>query len=128
MYTIGDFLIRTKNAYMARKREMETPYSNVANNIAKVLVKEGMLKSVEKKTEKNRSYLKISLSYVEGMPVLQEIKIISTPSVHKYKTRRQINRTMRDLGFYLISTSKGIMTDQAARKQGLGGEVLAQIY
>src|SRR3989344_1321000 len=111
MYTIGDFLIRTKNAYMARKREMETPYSNV-----------------EKKTEKNRSYLKISLSYVEGMPVLQEIKIISTPSVHKYKTRRQINRTMRDLGFYLISTSKGIMTDQAARKQGLGGEVLAQIY
>jgi len=128
MYTIGDFLIRTKNAYMARKKEIEMPYSNVASNIAKVLVKEGMLKSVEKKTEKNKNYLKIALNYTEGLPVLQEIKIISTPSVHKYKTRRQVNRTRRDLGFYLISTSQGIMTDEQAKKHGLGGEVLAQIY
>ena len=127
MYTIGDFLIRIKNGYMAHRRTVEVPYSRVAESIGKILVAEGYLKDLKVAEEGVFKVLKFDLTYQKGDPAIHDIQIISRPSVQVYANKIKLNNLNRDIGMYIVSTSKGVMTGDQALKQSLGGEVLCQV-
>ena len=127
-YTTGDFLIRIKNAYMARKRELETPYSGVLYSIAKILKDEGYIKNFSKGEKEKKKVLKLELLYKDKKPVLEDVVIISKPSVHIYAGKNEIPRSRGGFGITIVSTSRGIMTDKSARSENIGGEVICKIY
>src|SRR3990172_5484818 len=118
-YTTGDFLIRIKNAYMARKRELETPYSGVLYSIAKILKDEGYIKNFSKGEKEKKKVLKLELLYKDKKPVLEDVVIISKPSVHIYAGKNEIPRSRGGFGITIVSTSRGIMTDKSARSENI---------
>ncbi len=126
MYTIGDFLIQLKNAYKAYKETVEYRYSNAVFNIAKILQKEGFVAKVSLTNDKKK--IKIDLKYSQKMPAITDIKLISKPSVHYYKKRTKIGKKLSKNAIEIVSTSKGMMTSKQAQKEGVGGEVICQIY
>ncbi len=128
MYTIGDFLIRLKNAYLARKKEIIFPYSKVVKSIGKILEEEGYIKKISEKTEEKKKQLIIELLYKSKKPVFNDVILISKPSVHVYVDKKNIPNTRGGFGITIISTNKGILTDKKARKENVGGKVLCQIF
>ena len=124
-YPIGDFFIRIKNAALARKQEFVVPYSKTKEEIARVLVKEGYLKSAAK--DKN-GQLVVGLAYIGKKPQVTEVKIISKPGLHVYKNAKELKKERNVLGVKIVATSRGVMTDKEAMKKGVGGEVLTDIY
>ena len=137
MYTIGDFLIQVKNAYMAKKKELSYPSSKVVMSIGKILEKEGYVGKIkiQKSTPiksgsktKNMDELVIELKYENREPAVSDIKIISKPSVHHYINRIHLKKYAGNYGVAIFSTSKGMMTGKQAQKDGVGGELICQIY
>jgi len=129
MHPISDMLIRIKNAYKAGKRTVEVDYSNILNEIAKLLLKEGYLKNIkEEKVNKNFKKLKLTLKYRSHQPSLMTIKIISKPGLRIYTKVDKIPQVREGIGITVISTPKGLMTRKEARKANLGGEVICQIW
>jgi small subunit ribosomal protein S8 len=128
MYNTGDFLIRIKNAYMARKRDVELPFSKNNLAIAKVMVEEGYLAKIEEKEVEKKKTLHAQLSYKDRKPTVTEIKLVSTPSVHVYVKSTEIPRTQGGLGMTVISTPEGVLSGKKARQKGLGGKVICQIF
>lgn len=127
-YTIGDFLIRIKNAYMARKKRVDAPYSKANLSIGKILEQEGYIKKIEeKKDEGGRRVLITQLSYRGQLPVLQEVKLISKPSVSHYAGVRRVRRGLKDEGIEIVSTSKGIMSNKQANALGIGGVLICRV-
>lgn len=124
---MGDFMIRVKNAYMAHRPTVETPYSKVSYALAKILVDNKYVKKVEVAEENDRKKLVITLLYTKRVAGLQAVKIISTPSLHIYVKRHELPKKVRELGIHIISTSKGIMSDEQAMKEGVGGKLLFQV-
>ncbi|OGH16481.1 MAG: 30S ribosomal protein S8 [Candidatus Levybacteria bacterium RIFCSPHIGHO2_02_FULL_40_18] len=127
MYTIGDFLIKLKNASRAYKKTVEYPYSNAVFSIAKILEKEGFVNKVSAKDEDSRRLLKIDLKYKKNVPAISEIKLISKPSVHHYVGKNKMARVERN-AVGIVTTNKGVMTIRDAQKQGVGGELICQIF
>lgn len=127
MYTTGDFLIRIKNAYMACKPEVILPFSKENLSIGKILEKEGYIAKIEERKDEKKSLI-ATLSYTDRTPALSQIRLVSKPSVHHYVTRRRIPKTRGGFGITILTTSKGIMTDKKARKEGVGGEVICEVY
>jgi small subunit ribosomal protein S8 len=121
--TISDMLTRIRNAQQAEHPEVAMPSSNVRVAIAKLLKEEGY---VEDFSEYNEGFpvLKINLKYFQGKPVIEALERVSKPGLRIYRNRQQLPRVKGGLGVAVVSTSKGIMTDRKARKEGLGGEVL----
>ena len=128
MYTIGDFLIQLKNSSKAYKKAVEYPYSNVVFSIAKILEKEGFINKVSAKDEGSRRLLKIELKYNKNLPSISDIKLISKPSVHYYVRKNRMARAVQKNEVGIVSTNRGVMTTRDARKQGIGGELICQIY
>src|SRR3989344_999642 len=128
MYTIGDFLIKLKNASRAYKKTVEYPYSNAVFSIAKILEKEGFINKVSAKDEGSRRLLKIELKYNKNLPSISDIKLISKPSVHYYVRKNRMARAVQKNEVGIVSTNRGVMTTRDARKQGIGGELICQIY
>lgn len=128
MYTIGDFLIQLKNAYRARKRSLQYPYVRVVKNIAELLVEEGHLASVQEKEQDGKKVLVATLIYRKSRPGISDVKLLSKPSLHRYATRKQVARTVKGMGIEILTTSRGIMTNKKAQKEGVGGEVICRIY
>ncbi len=131
MYTIGDFLIRVQNAYMARLKQMEYPHSKVVASLGKILEKEGYVKGVksQKSKEKNgRDQIIIELLYKGKIPAVSQIKLVSKPSVHQYINKSKLGRAAARHGIGILSTSRGIMTNKQAAKEGVGGELICEIY
>ena len=131
MYTIGDFLIKVQNAYMARLKQVQYPRSNVVVAIGKILEKEGYVKSM--KTEKSklregREDVVLELLYKDKLPAISEIKLISKPSIHRYVNKSKAYRSAARHGIGILSTSLGMMTNKQARKEGVGGELICRIY
>lgn len=126
-YTMGDFMIRIKNAYMAHRLTVEAPYSKASFALAKILSENKYIKKVEEKEENGRKQLVVTLAYTKRMPALNDVKIISTPSLHIYVKRHELPKKVRELGMHIISTSKGIMSDEQAVKEGVGGKLLFQV-
>ncbi|RJQ25890.1 30S ribosomal protein S8 [Candidatus Parcubacteria bacterium] len=127
-YLIGDFLIRIKNAYMGGKKEVIFPYSKAVLSIAKILKEEGYIKEVKEKEEDGKKGFIINLVYKEKKPAIEDIKIISKPSVHVYVGKNKIKKIVGAHGLGIVSTSNGMMTAKNAIKKGVGGEVICQIF
>ena len=126
---IADMLTRIRNGLTAKLASVSVPASKEKLTIANILVKEGYIASVEETEENGRKNFIVTLKYDEnGDPVIQGIKRISKPGLRVYAKHDELPRVLNGLGIAIISTSKGIMTDRDARKENLGGEVLAYIW
>jgi small subunit ribosomal protein S8 len=127
---IADMLTRIRNAQVAKHDTVEMPSSKAKKAIAKILLEEGYIKSVDNINDGVQGILKITLKYVNGKqtPVIAGLKRISKPGLRVYAKCEELPKVLGGLGIAIISTSKGLMTDKDARKNELGGEVLAYIW
>ena len=127
---IADMLTRIRNAQVAKHDTVEMPSSKAKKAIAKILLEEGYIKSVDNINDGVQGVLKITLKYVNGKqtPVIAGLKRISKPGLRVYAKCEEMPKVLGGLGIAIVSTSKGLMTDKEARKNELGGEVLAYIW
>lgn len=125
-YPVGDFVTSIKNAALAHKTQVSVPYSNMKEQIARVLVKEGYLSEITK--DKKENLLKVSLAYRDREPLVSGAKNISKPGVRIYAKSREIPFVPGGIGVTLVSTPEGIMSGNQAKKKGLGGEIIAQVW
>jgi small subunit ribosomal protein S8 len=126
---IADMLTRIRNANMANHSTVEIPASKIKLAIADILKKEGFIKEYEFKKDNKQGTIKIFLKYGPNREkVLSGLKRISKPGLRVYARKDELPRVLGGLGIAIISTSQGIMTDKAARKAGVGGEVLCYIW
>jgi len=126
---IADMLTRIRNANMVKLQKVDIPSSNLKVNIATVLKQEGFIKNYKVISDNLQGILRIYLKYIdEKDSVINEIKRISKPGGRVYKKAEDIPVVKSGMGVAIVSTSKGIITDIAARKAGIGGEVLCTIW
>ena len=126
---IADMLTRIRNAQVAKHDVVVLHASNTKKAIAKILLAEGYVKSVDFIDEAPQGSIKITLKYVNGkQPVIAGLKRISKPGLRVYARHEELPKVLGGLGIAIISTSKGLMTDKEARKEMIGGEVLAYIW
>jgi small subunit ribosomal protein S8 len=128
MYHTGDFIIRIKNAYRARRKQVEMPFSKNCKAIAQVLVKEGFLAKVETIEVEGRKTLVAHLRYENRKPVFHDVRMISKPSLRVYIGHNDITKDKDRALTAIVSTSSGIMTGKEAVKKGVGGELLFKIW
>ena len=127
--TIADMLTRIRNANTSKHATVDVPSSNIKKAIAQILADEGYIKSFEEIKDEKQGIIRITLKYDEkGKKVISGLKRISKPGLRIYVNKDELPEVLNGLGIALISTSKGIKTDREARKEGLGGEVLAYIW
>ncbi len=124
---IADMLTRIRNGQTAEKRAVKIPGSQMKQAIAEVLREEGYIKDFETRVEDGKNLLEVQLKYYQGEPVIAELNRISRPGMRVYKSVDELPSINGGLGIAIISTSKGVMTDRAARKAGLGGEVVCAV-
>ena len=126
---IADMLTRIRNGLIARHDSVTMPASNMKKAIAKILLDEGYIKSVDYIDDGLQGQIKVTLKYVAGKEsVIKGLKRISKPGLRVYAKSDEIPKVLGGLGIAIVSTSKGVMTDKAARNAGIGGEVLAYIW
>ena len=127
---IADMLTRIRNAQIARHDATVMPASNTKKAIAKILLEEGYIKAYDVIDDGLQGQIKVTLKYVNGKstPVIAGLKRISKPGLRVYAPSDALPKVLGGLGIAIISTSKGVMTDKDARKQGVGGEVLAYVW
>ncbi|VAW69928.1 SSU ribosomal protein S8p (S15Ae) [hydrothermal vent metagenome] len=123
---VADMLTRIRNGQSASKVEVTMPASNMKQSIAQVLKDEGYITdfTVSKDAKPEMS---VSLKYYDGKPVIEMIKRTSRPGLRIYKNKDELPRVLNGLGIVIVSTSKGMMTDQAARAAGIGGELICTV-
>ena len=126
---IADMLTRIRNANQMRYEEVEVPFSRVKEEIAKILKEEGFIKDYKIESDNAQGTIILNLKYTEKRErVITGLKRISKPGLRVYAKNDEIPKVLNGLGIAIISTSKGIMTDKEARKENIGGEVLAYIW
>lgn len=126
---IADMLTRIRNAQVARHEQVLMPASNMKKAIAKILLDEGYIKSVDYIDDGLQGQIKITIKYAQGkQPVIKGLKRISKPGLRVYAKSDEIPKVLGGLGIAIVSTSKGVMSDREARKTGIGGEVLAYVW
>ena len=125
---LSDMLTRIRNAQMAGKTEVEMPGSKLKAAVANVLKEEGYIADFNASTETWKPRLAIQLKYFNGKPVIAEIDRISRPGLRNYSGKDELPSVRGGLGVAIVSTSKGVMTDRAARAAGVGGEVLCTVF
>ncbi|MDO4430135.1 MAG: 30S ribosomal protein S8 [Lonepinella koalarum] len=123
---IADMLTRIRNGQAANKVAISMPSSKLKVAIANVLAAEGYIESV-KILEGAKPELEITLKYFQGKPVVESIQRVSRPGLRIYKGKDELPKVMGGLGVAVVSTSKGVMTDRAARQAGLGGEIICYV-
>lgn len=124
---ISDLLTRIRNAHHAEKTSLTMPGSKIKSAIAQVLMNEGFIENFETSEVDGKATLTITLKYHQGTPVIENIKRVSKPGLRVYKSAEDLPNVNGGLGIAIVSTSKGIMTDRAARTAGVGGEVLCSV-
>ena len=126
---IADMLTRIRNASKAKHDSVDIPASNMKKAIAQILLDEGYIKNFQIINDDQQGVIRITLKYGPGkVNSLTGLKRISKPGLRVYASCDELPRVLKGLGVAIISTSKGIMTDKEARKQNVGGEVLAFIW
>ena len=126
---IADMLTRIRNANSQKHKTVDIPASNMKKAIADILFKEGYIAAFEEINDNSQGVIRITLKYGEnGSRVIDGLRRISKPGLRVYAAKDELPQVLNGLGVALISTSKGIKTDKDARKEGLGGEVLAYIW
>jgi len=124
---IADMLNRIRNAQLVLHPSVDVPYSNLKYGIAELLLKQGVIKKIEKKHNKIKRIFRITLKYNDNQPAIGRLTRISKPGKRIYAPSAKI-RLSRGGGFIIISTPGGLMTGQEAKKQNLGGEIIAEIW
>ncbi len=126
---IADMLTRIRNANSSKHTTVDIPASNMKRAIAQILFDEGYIASFEEIKDGKQGIIRVTLKYDEnGKRVISGLKRISKPGLRIYVSKDELPQVLNGLGIALISTSKGIKTDKNARKEGLGGEVLAYVW
>ncbi|OHA09555.1 MAG: 30S ribosomal protein S8 [Candidatus Sungbacteria bacterium RIFCSPLOWO2_01_FULL_60_25] len=128
MDPIADFFIRIKNGYRAKKPAVLIPFSQLKAEITRVLEARGYIGAIEKKGRKVRKFLEIGLLYPDGAPALGGVRLISKPSRRIYLKRNEIRPVRQGHGLLVISTSRGVMSGEDARKAGVGGVAIAEVW
>ena len=128
--TIADMLTRIRNANLAKHQIVQIPSTKVTRNIAEVLFREGLIDSFEELKNGLKTSLLVSLKYVgkERKPSIVKIQRISKPGLRVYSGAKKMPRILGGFGTAIVSTSRGLMTDHQARKEGVGGELLCYIW
>ena len=127
--TIADLLTRIRNANSAKHETVQIPASNMKKAICQILMDEGYIKNFSVEEDGKQGVITVTLKYLEGKtPVIQGLRRVSKPGLRIYSSVEDMPKVMKGLGIAIISTSKGVMTDREARKQNVGGEVLAFIW
>ena len=128
-HLVSDSLIRIKNAALARKREVDLPFSNINREIVKTLIREGFLSDIKETNKENKRTLSAVIKYEKRIPVLTDIIVVSKPSLRVYKESKAIARVERKGKHKVVlSTSQGVMSGGDAKKKGIGGEILFEIW
>jgi small subunit ribosomal protein S8 len=125
---IADMLTRFRNAAAIRKPEVVLPHSKMKYDIAKILEKEGFVGGVERIEAKPAPQLKVSLKYDKDGSAFQHVQRVSKPGRRIYAGKSDLPRVLNGIGISIVSTSAGMMTNKQARKRGLGGEIICEIY
>ncbi len=126
---IAELLTKIKNAKKVYKPSVTVQYSNYKEAILKVLKDEGFIKDYETiKAENNKSFIEIQLKYKNKASAIHGMRQISKPGLRIYSESKKVPKVLNGLGIALISTSKGIMTDKQARKENVGGEIIAYVW
>jgi len=125
---IADMLTRIRNASNAKHPTVDVPASNMKKAIADILVEEGYVKGYQVVEDGKQGIIRITLKYVGKQKAITGIRRVSKPGLRVYSTASEMPRVMNGLGVAIVSTSKGIMTDKKARKENVGGEVLAFVW
>ncbi len=125
---IADMLTRIRNANSAKHATVDIPCSNMKKAIAQILLDEGYIKSFQINDDGGQGVIKVTLKYNAGEKVIQGLRRVSKPGLRVYAGTDEIPYVLKGLGTAIISTSKGIMTDKQARKEHVGGEVLAFVW
>ena len=128
--TIADMLTRIRNANAAKHDTVDIPASNMKKAIAQILVDEGYVKSFQVIEDGKQGVIRVTLKY-EGASrtqVLKGVRRVSKPGLRIYSSSEDMPKVMKGIGTAIVSTSKGVMTDKKARKENVGGEVLAFVW
>ena len=127
--TLGDMLTRIRNGQTTNKKVVDTPASRFRKNVLEVLKREGYIRNFsEKEVRPGISFLEIELKYYDGKPVISEIKRVSTPGRRVYSSVKSLPKTYNGLGISILSTPRGVMSDNEAREANVGGEILCTVY
>ncbi len=128
-HSVSDLLIRIKNSSLAKRREVVLPYSKINFEIGKTLIREGFLEDIKEVKDGNKKTLTAVIKYDKRIPVLTDVIIVSKPSLRVYKPFNEIaNVERRGKHKVVLSTSKGVMSGDEARKNKVGGELLFEIW
>ena len=126
---IADMLTRIRNAGSAKHDTVDVPASKMKKAIAEILLEEGYIKSFQLVDDGTQGVIRIALKYLPGKEkAIQGLRRVSKPGLRVYAGADELPRVLRGLGIAIVSTSKGVMTDKAARAQHIGGEVLAFVW
>ncbi len=125
---IADMLTRIRNANDAKHESVEIPASNMKKAIADILANEGYIKGYQIIDDNKQGIIKVTLKYVGKQKAITGLKRVSKPGLRIYANCEDLPKVMNGLGIAIVSTSKGIMTDKKARKENVGGEVLAFVW
>jgi small subunit ribosomal protein S8 len=125
---LADMLTRIRNAQMAGKTSVDMPGSKLKAAVAKVLADEGYIAGFDTRVDGVKPRLSMELKYHQGKPVIAEIDRFSRPSLRRYASKDELPTVRSGLGIAIVSTSRGVMTDRAARAAGVGGEVLCTVF
>ena len=133
MDSISDFFIRIKNAYLVKKDRVVVPFSRMKYEMAKILEQNGFVLAVRKKKKIKKTgyeelFLDLKLKYEGDEPALSDVKLLSSPGRRIYLKKNEIRPVRDGYGILIISTSRGIMTGGEAKKQGLGGQAIAEVW
>ncbi|MDJ0576235.1 MAG: 30S ribosomal protein S8 [Xenococcaceae cyanobacterium MO_234.B1] len=128
--TISDMLTRIRNACLVKHPTTKVPSTKMTRSIAKVLQEEGFIENYEEMGEGIKKHLSLSLKYQgkNRQPTISTLKRVSKPGLRVYSKRKDIPRVLGGIGIAIVSTSRGVMTDREARRQGVGGEILCYIW
>lgn len=124
---IADMITRIRNAQLANIASTSMPSSKIKVSVAEVLKSEGYISDFTV-SEGSKPVLTVQLKYHNGLPVIDSITRVSRPGLRNYRSKDELPKVGNDLGIAIVSTSKGVMTDRAARKANVGGEILCTVF
>ncbi len=126
---IADMLTRVRNALIARHAKVDIPASRLKNEIARILKEEGYILNYKLTEEGSKQFIRLYLKYTpSNLPVISRIERVSRPGCRVYMGSKEIPRILGGLGINILTTPRGVMTGNTARREGVGGEVLCQIW
>lgn len=125
---IADFLTRLRNASQSGKAEVLAPYSKIKHEIARILKQEGYISEFEVESSGNHPQLKVVTKFVNRAPAITGLKRVSKPGLRKYVGAQEVPRVLGGLGISILSTPKGVLSGREAKKENVGGELLAFVW